>query len=105
MSLGNSVRWRVRGPLPKSRRWFRAPARTYAIARRSFGDDVNFVVGWADWISLCGAVAATALVAGEYFHDLFRLGPSIIIPALGVVGAVTLVGLANASLQCASRIL
>src|SRR5262249_964347 len=25
----------------------------YAVARRAFGSYVSFVVGWADWISLC----------------------------------------------------
>jgi basic amino acid/polyamine antiporter, APA family len=37
----------------------------YTVARRAFGDYVSFVVGWTDWISLCGAIAGITLLAGE----------------------------------------
>src|SRR5262245_13831068 len=63
----------------------------YAVARRAFGDYVSFVVGWADWISLCGAVAVTALLAGEYARDLAASGGATLLPSLVVVAAVTLV--------------
>jgi len=42
----------------------------YAIARRAYGDYMSFVVGWTDWISLCGAMAFISLLAGEYIGDL-----------------------------------
>ena len=42
----------------------------YAIARRAYGDYISFVVGWADWISLCSATAFISLLAGEYLGDL-----------------------------------
>lgn len=42
----------------------------YTVARRAFGDYVSFVVGWTDFIALCGAIAAITLLAGEYIGDL-----------------------------------
>lgn len=42
----------------------------YAIARRAYGDYVSFVVGWTDWISVCGSTAFISLLAGEYLGDL-----------------------------------
>jgi basic amino acid/polyamine antiporter, APA family len=42
----------------------------YAIARRAYGDYISFVVGWTDWISLCGATAFISLLAGEYLGNL-----------------------------------
>jgi len=38
----------------------------YVFARRALGEYPAFVVGWSDWLSTCGTVAAVALVAGEY---------------------------------------
>jgi APA family basic amino acid/polyamine antiporter len=42
----------------------------YAIARRAYGDYISFVVGWTDWIALCGSTAFISLLAGEYLGDL-----------------------------------
>jgi basic amino acid/polyamine antiporter, APA family len=42
----------------------------YAIARRAYGDYISFVVGWTDWISVCGSTAFISLLAGEYLGDL-----------------------------------
>lgn len=42
----------------------------YTVARRAFGDYVGFVVGWTDWISLCGSAAAAAILVGELGLDL-----------------------------------
>src|ERR1700737_2512869 len=42
----------------------------YALTRRAFGDYVSFVVGWTDFLSLCGAMATIAILAGEYLGDL-----------------------------------
>lgn len=42
----------------------------YAIARRAYGDYLGFVVGWNDWVSNCSAVAAAAILIGEYSRDL-----------------------------------
>jgi basic amino acid/polyamine antiporter, APA family len=42
----------------------------YAIARRAYGDYISFVVGWTDWISVCGSTAFISLLAGEYLGNL-----------------------------------
>ena len=46
----------------------------YVFARRALGEYPGFVVGWSDWLSTCGTVAAVALVLGEY--------AGLLIPAL-----------------------
>jgi basic amino acid/polyamine antiporter, APA family len=38
----------------------------YIFARRALGEYPGFVIGWSDWLSTCGTVAAIALVIGEY---------------------------------------
>jgi APA family basic amino acid/polyamine antiporter len=38
----------------------------YVFTRRALGEYPGFVVGWSDWLSTCGTVAAVALVLGEY---------------------------------------
>ncbi len=38
----------------------------YVFARRALGEYPGFVIGWSDWLSTCGTVAAIALVVGEY---------------------------------------
>jgi APA family basic amino acid/polyamine antiporter len=38
----------------------------YVFTRRALGEYPGFVVGWSDWLSTCGTVAAVALVIGEY---------------------------------------
>jgi len=38
----------------------------YVFARRALGEYPGFVVGWSDWLSTCGTVAAVSLVIGEY---------------------------------------
>ena len=52
----------------------------YVIVHRALGPFPAFVVGWSDWLSTSGTIAAIALVLGEY------VGP--LVPALaGHVGA------------------
>jgi basic amino acid/polyamine antiporter, APA family len=57
----------------------------YPIARRGLGPYPGFVVGWSDWLSTCGSMAAVAIVLAEYSAPL-------ITPLLGhesmVAGAV-----------------
>ena len=58
----------------------------YVFARRALGEYPGFVVGWSDWLSTCGTVAAVALVIGEY--------AGLLVPALAgrdaqVASAVT----------------
>jgi APA family basic amino acid/polyamine antiporter len=37
----------------------------YVFARRALGEYPAFVIGWTDWVSTCGATAATAIALGE----------------------------------------
>ncbi|HEY6362317.1 MAG TPA: APC family permease [Vicinamibacterales bacterium] len=37
----------------------------YAFSRHALGDYAGFVVGWSDWLSVCGTAAAVSLVIGE----------------------------------------
>ncbi len=64
----------------------------YTVARRAYGDYVSFVVGWTDWVSLCGAIAVIALLAGEYVGNLVaRSGGPTVALAAAVVVFVTVV--------------
>lgn len=52
----------------------------YVFVRHALGKYAGFLVGWNDWISSCGSVAAVALVVGEALGILFpmltgRAGP------------------------------
>jgi APA family basic amino acid/polyamine antiporter len=62
----------------------------YVFARRALGEYPGFVVGWSDWLSTCGTVAAVALVIGEY--------AGVLVPALAgralVVASVTAIAFA-----------
>ena len=59
----------------------------YVFARRAFGGYAGFVVGWSDWVSTCGSVAAVAIVIGEYAGALL---PALSGRAAAVASAVTL---------------
>ena len=37
----------------------------YVFVRRALGEYPAFVIGWTDWISSCGAIAATVIALGE----------------------------------------
>jgi len=43
----------------------------YNFSRRALGDYAGFIVGWSDWLSSAGTLAAVAIVIGEYSHALF----------------------------------
>ena len=43
----------------------------YNFSRRAMGDYAGFIVGWSDWLSSCGTLAAVAIVIGEYSGKLF----------------------------------
>lgn len=53
----------------------------YVFVRRALGAYPGFVVGWSDWLSTCGTMAAISIVMAEY------VGP--LVPALA--GRITLV--------------
>jgi APA family basic amino acid/polyamine antiporter len=66
----------------------------YVFVRRALGEYPGFVVGWSDWLSTCGTIAAVALVIGEY--------AGVLVPALagGAQAALaSLVAVAFALLQ------
>jgi APA family basic amino acid/polyamine antiporter len=58
----------------------------YVFARRALGEYPGFVVGWSDWLSTCGTVAAVALVMGEYAGLLV---PALAGRGLAVASGVT----------------
>ncbi len=60
----------------------------YVFARRALGEYPGFVVGWSDWLSTCGTVAAVALVIGEYAGLLV---PALAGRSLAVAAGVTIV--------------
>lgn len=43
----------------------------YVYARRALGPYAGFVVGWSDWVSTCGSVAAVSLLLATYAGELF----------------------------------
>jgi basic amino acid/polyamine antiporter, APA family len=42
----------------------------YPFVRRALGRYPGFVVGWSDWLSTCGSMAAVSIVLGEYAGPL-----------------------------------
>jgi APA family basic amino acid/polyamine antiporter len=42
----------------------------YNFSHRAIGDYAGFIVGWSDWLSSCGTLAAVAIVIGEYSGEL-----------------------------------
>jgi APA family basic amino acid/polyamine antiporter len=47
----------------------------YVFARRAFGEYGGFVIGWSDWISSAGAVAASSIALGELASVLWPTLP------------------------------
>lgn len=45
----------------------------YNFSRRALGEYAGFIVGWSDWLSTCGTLAAVGIVIGEYSGKLFPL--------------------------------
>jgi basic amino acid/polyamine antiporter, APA family len=42
----------------------------YNFVRRGLGNYPGFIVGWSDWLALCGATAVATMVIGEYVSGL-----------------------------------
>ena len=59
----------------------------YVYARHAFGEYAGFVVGWSDWVSTCGSVAAVTIAIGEYARVLF---PALPLRAAALAVGVTL---------------
>lgn len=45
----------------------------YPLVHDGLGPYPGFVVGWSDWLSVCGSIAAVAIVLGEYAGPLVPL--------------------------------
>lgn len=63
----------------------------YNYSRRALGEYAGFIVGWSDWLSTCGTVAAIAIVLGEYSGALIpALAGQVKTVALAVIVAFAL---------------
>jgi APA family basic amino acid/polyamine antiporter len=63
----------------------------YVFVRRALGDYAGLVVGWSDWVSTCGTIAAVSIVIGEYALVLFPGLRAVEVIALSVIAALTIV--------------
>ena len=64
----------------------------YVFVRRALGPYPGFIVGWSDWLSTCGSVAAVAIVIGEYAGPLIpALAGHEAFTALAVIAAFGLI--------------
>ena len=63
----------------------------YVFVRHALGDYAGFVVGWSDWVSTCGTMAAVSIVIGEYAIHLLPYLRAVEVIAIVVIGILTLV--------------
>src|SRR6185369_14227629 len=64
----------------------------YVFVRRALGPYAGFLVGWNDWISTCGAVAAIALVLAEAITTFLpAIASQTVLLALIIVAVVTVI--------------
>jgi basic amino acid/polyamine antiporter, APA family len=63
----------------------------YVFVRRGLGRYAGFVAGWSDWVAMCGATAAVAIILGEYTVAIFPAARAQHVVALSVVVLFTLV--------------
>ena len=64
----------------------------YVYARRALGEYPAFVVGWTDWVSSCGAIAAVSIALGELTAQIApQTAGSESFVAIGVILAFTAV--------------
>lgn len=62
----------------------------YVFARRALGEYPGFVIGWSDWISVCGAAALASIALGELAAALIpALSPYQTAVALATTGVFT----------------
>jgi APA family basic amino acid/polyamine antiporter len=57
----------------------------YVFARHGLGEYAGFIVGWSDWISICGSTAAVSIVIAEFSRALW---PAIEWPAPAIAAGV-----------------
>lgn len=63
----------------------------YVFVRHALGDYAGFIVGWSDWVSTCGAMAAVSIVIGEYTVRLFPAVRAEEVVALAVLALTTMI--------------
>jgi APA family basic amino acid/polyamine antiporter len=64
----------------------------YVFSRYALGEYPGFIVGWSDWVSVCGTAAAVSIVAGEFSVALFpglSGGAAVIAISVAVLFAAT----------------
>ena len=62
----------------------------YVFVRRSLGPYAGFLVGWNDWLSTCGSIAAVAIVAAEALGALVpSLAGKVVLLATILIAIVT----------------
>jgi APA family basic amino acid/polyamine antiporter len=60
----------------------------YVFARHAFGDYAGFVVGWSDWLSVCGTTAAVSIVIAEFSGVLVAPLSGAVVPIATTVAVV-----------------
>src|SRR5262249_11279193 len=63
----------------------------YLFVRHALGDYVGFSVGWIDWVSTFGTLAAVSIVVGEYAIHLVPHLRAVEVVAIAVIAILTLV--------------
>ena len=63
----------------------------YVFVRHALGDYAGFIVGWSDWVSTCGTMAAVSIVIGEYAIHLVPHLRAVEVVAIAVIALLTLV--------------
>lgn len=77
----------------------------YAIAQHAFGPFPAFAVGWNDWVSCCGSVAAMAIVFAEAVAALLGRSDSVLPVAIAsVVAAGAVLWQGSRSLNASQQI-
>jgi APA family basic amino acid/polyamine antiporter len=74
----------------------------YVYARRAFGPLVGFVVGWNDWLSSAGAVAAIAITFAESAAALLGAGGRAV-PAIAVLAVAAALGVLHRGVRVGDR--
>jgi APA family basic amino acid/polyamine antiporter len=57
----------------------------YVFSRHALGEYAGFVVGWSDWLSTCGTIAAVAIVIGEFSGLVWPAASGAAVPMAAAV--------------------
>jgi APA family basic amino acid/polyamine antiporter len=89
--LGGAYGLLVALTLARLARYNRSSGGPYVFVREAFGEIPGFLIGWIDWVALCGVLAVVASVLGDYAIGIL---PELRAPeaiALLVIAVLTLV--------------